>query len=224
MQLINLTPHAIDIHTPSGVVTVNPFGIEARADEIRSPSGVIWTGERELGGSSADGIAIGTVTVHYGPVRGLPGPSRDIRFIVSSIAFAAAQQHGRTTEDLLVPIDLIRDGSGRMIGCRLLGRPVPAPKETVYREAYRAATLPRVVGHIPVDFDGVRIGTVDEYEAGLWGATALRADGTVAGACGPFSSQELAAAWVMSAALRREETGTTVGASSGAAAGPGETP
>ena len=36
MKFVNLTPHALNIHTPNGVITLEPSGTIARVDEVRS--------------------------------------------------------------------------------------------------------------------------------------------------------------------------------------------
>ena len=59
-----------------------------------------------------DGIPM--TTTEYGEVEGLPDPADDTIYIVSSLVA------GR--DDVFIPNESVRDGSGRIIGCRSLGR------------------------------------------------------------------------------------------------------
>jgi len=54
----------------------------------------------------------------------VPGNPREVAvyYVVSTIAAEAARSSGRTTEDLLVPGQQIRDEAGRIIGCQSLAR------------------------------------------------------------------------------------------------------
>ncbi|WP_306530390.1 hypothetical protein, partial [Megasphaera sp.] len=55
----------------------------------------------------------------YGPVQGLPEPQADTAYIVSSVV---AQSLAGSRDDVLVPIDFVRDDQGQITGCRSLGR------------------------------------------------------------------------------------------------------
>lgn len=50
-------------------------------------------------------------------------PFVTVRYIVSRIAVEAARASGRTTDDLLIPDDLVRGPGGQPIGCRGFARP-----------------------------------------------------------------------------------------------------
>lgn len=104
MQLINLTPHAIHI----GSLTIEPSGTVDRATEKYV----------DLEPITVDGHEVPVRLVAYGDITGLPEPRAGVAYIVSSIAAQAAV--GR--EDVLVPTDPIRDGEGRIVGCRALAR------------------------------------------------------------------------------------------------------
>lgn len=54
----------------------------------------------------------------YGEVDGLPAPRAGVTYIVSRVVAEAARER----EDLLVPGGLVRDGSGRVLGCLYLTR------------------------------------------------------------------------------------------------------
>lgn len=124
MKIINLTPHAINIITPSvwdmeglpnlhmnidsdtGTVTIviPPSGIIARCQTERKVIGNI------------DGIPITSTT--FGEVEGLPESEEGVIFIVSSLVAQAIPD--RT--DIFIPDDAVRDEDGKIIGCRSLGR------------------------------------------------------------------------------------------------------
>jgi hypothetical protein len=117
-KIINLTPHAIVMHTPTPTggsvsVTLLPSGTLARAAEHTRPAGPI------------DGIP--TTRVSFGSVDGLPPPSDDTYYVVSALAADAAHRAGRITSDLLVPGQQSRDEQGRVIGCASLCRWDPPP-------------------------------------------------------------------------------------------------
>ena len=148
-KIVNLTPHAITIaatlRPDLGAWTLEPSGQIARAAEIVSaatPIGDVpitcvrfgaveglpdpeW---RELPnpcdvpGAVPEGsrycLVCGAQDGH------VPGAPRELAvyYVVSTIAAEAARCSGRTTADLLVPGQQIRDASGRVIGCRSLAR------------------------------------------------------------------------------------------------------
>jgi len=147
--IINLTPHAITITETGrpdlGPWTLAPSGRIARVAEKAfdaPPIGYIPTTRIELGaveglpepawmtlpnpcgqpGAVPEGsrfcLACGGMDGH------VPGPPRApaVYYVVSTIAADAARRSGRTTEDLLVPGQQIRDEAGRIIGCRSLAR------------------------------------------------------------------------------------------------------
>lgn len=103
-MLVNLTPHVLNIHTPSGVVVVPPSGTIARCQAITSPMGEV------------DGVPV--VSTGFGPVVGLPGPVPGTTYVVSGLVASAARR-----EDVLSPGELVRNEAGQPIGCRGLSRP-----------------------------------------------------------------------------------------------------
>lgn len=106
MKLINLTPHIINILNDDGaeIASVEPSGTVARC-----------TVSRELV-ESAHGIDFYTSV--YGDVYDLPEAADGTRYIVSGLVRAALPE--RT--DLWQPGELVRDESGRPIGCHGLSR------------------------------------------------------------------------------------------------------
>ena len=107
-MLVNLTPHTLNIHHPTGVVNVPPSGEVARVTtvSIRAPYPPV------------DGY-IPTVLTSYGEVTGLPAPVAGVTYIVSGMVAGAAPR-----PDVMSPGDLVRDEKGRPIGCKGLRRSV----------------------------------------------------------------------------------------------------
>jgi hypothetical protein len=103
MRFVNLTPHALNIHTPSSVVTIAPSGEVARVATVSVEAAPV-------GG-------VPTVTTTFGEVAGLPDPEEGTVFIVSGMVASAAPRG-----DVMSPGDLVRDASGRPIGCKGLRR------------------------------------------------------------------------------------------------------
>lgn len=105
MKVVNLTPHAINIQTFDGSISIEPSGPVARVSQQLENIG------------SIDGIRIFRSVL--GEVEGLPPPKQDTIYIVSQMV--SANVHGRT--DIYSPGELIRDDSGRVIGCKGLIAP-----------------------------------------------------------------------------------------------------
>lgn len=107
-QIINLTPVSITIETPQGKWTIIPSGTIARATER----------ETSLG-SLAD---LPITSVVYDGVEGLPAPTPDTYYIVSTITAEAALRVDPTRVDLLTPGTPVRDAQGRVVGATSLRR------------------------------------------------------------------------------------------------------
>lgn len=147
-EIINLTPHAIRIpvtlRPEEGEWTLEPSGAIARAAEVVSPAPPIgdiptstvsygavenlpapkWTtlpSPCDVPGAVPEGsrycLVCGAQDGHHPPPRAVA-----VYYVVSSLAADAAKRSGRTTEDLLVPGQQIRDEAGRIVGCRSLAR------------------------------------------------------------------------------------------------------
>ncbi|MGH4014474.1 MAG: hypothetical protein ACRDSL_11245 [Pseudonocardiaceae bacterium] len=109
MKLRNLTPHPLTIITDAGSVHLMPEpGIRPRVDEARTVTEPVFVEE----------MAVPTVRVVGGGAVDLPEPVPGTLFVVSRVI--AETCPGRT--DLLVPYDLVRDESGRVVACRCLAR------------------------------------------------------------------------------------------------------
>lgn len=103
MKIVNCTPHKLNIHTPAGVVTMEPSGIIPRVETVEESLPPI------------EGIPL--VTSAYGQISGLPDPEEGTFFVVSQLVAAAAKR-----EDLLFPGKLLRDEKGRPCGCEGLAK------------------------------------------------------------------------------------------------------
>ena len=92
MNIINLTPHSLNIKTLDGAtLEIAPSGVVARVAESREALG-------ELGGLSISRAS-------YGAIEGLPDAAPDTIYVVSALVLA------RTTRpDIFAPGPAIRDG------------------------------------------------------------------------------------------------------------------
>lgn len=104
MQIINLTPHAINFLDSNNhpILTVEPSGTVARAKQTRTLCGTIA------------GIPVNQCA--YGTVQGLPEPAKETIYIVSSITAQACPER----EDVYIVDDSVRNETGRIIGVRAL--------------------------------------------------------------------------------------------------------
>ena len=101
--LVNLTPHDLKIHTPSGVLLVVRSGFVARCDDE------IVKEDHILG--------IPMTSVRAGAIVGV-GEFRPGRVCITSRSIAARLRR----PDVVSPGPLIRDEEGRVIGCSGLRR------------------------------------------------------------------------------------------------------
>lgn len=105
---VNLTPHPITVFDQDGniVLAVEPSGTVARIAETVRPDGGI-------GPASAVSVALGEVS-------GLPEPQEGVTYIVSMPTLMGMRAAGSTRSDVRYPHDQVRDGNGRIIGCKRL--------------------------------------------------------------------------------------------------------
>ena len=105
-KIMNLTPHAINFVNENGeaVLTIEPCGELARVT-----TKTVVTGEIN---------SIPVTTTEFGEVEGLPDPTPDTIFIVSSLVAGRVPER----EDVFIPNESVRDEKGRIIGCKSLGR------------------------------------------------------------------------------------------------------
>lgn len=97
--VVNLTPHTIDL--PG--ISIPPIGTVARVEEILTPTRSVVP-------------SIELVKREYGKVQNLPNPMPGWIIIVSALVRLAKPDR----YDLASPGELIRDGSGQVIGCKNL--------------------------------------------------------------------------------------------------------
>lgn len=103
MNIVNLTPHDINIVTPSGNIsyqTIVRSGLVARVSVVSDQVDTI--------------NSIPIYVVRYGEVENLPPPQENTIYIVSLLVKQASPR--RT--DLFSPGELVRDVNGNVIGCK----------------------------------------------------------------------------------------------------------
>lgn len=99
-NLINLTPHIINVVVPSGNIDIPASGQVARCSQTSSEVSVI------------NGIPV--TKQEFGEVVGLPAEQEGTYFIVSRLVAAACPDR----HDLLIPGPLVRNADGQPIGCK----------------------------------------------------------------------------------------------------------
>lgn len=102
MEVINLTPHTVNVVWNGGDVFEFPSEGEARCSQKTTEAGFI-------------GIIPITSTT-FGEVEGLPEEKEGVYYIVSRLVMQACPDR----RDLLVPNEIIRDELGHIIGCHSL--------------------------------------------------------------------------------------------------------
>ena len=101
MEIKNCTPHVLNIIKRDGeVLDLPPCGIVPRCSQSEECFLVI------------NGIAL--TRQAFGGVVDLPEPEKDVMLVVSRLVASARPDRS----DLLVPGPLVRDGEGKVIGCR----------------------------------------------------------------------------------------------------------
>ncbi len=110
MEIINMTPHEVNLVSSNGEVfqLFESQGI-ARAVQSRVEVGSIVV----LGNV----VAINSNT--FGELTGLPDEQEGVFYIVSALAAKAAPSR----KDLLLVDDTVRDESNRIVGCRAFALP-----------------------------------------------------------------------------------------------------
>lgn len=115
---VNLTPHTVNIHKPSGeIVTVEPSGLVMRADPITEEA-------RSIDGIPLIKMRLGTCAVHGSGT--LPVDRSTACYLVSLIALRQLEQQ-LTAPQLLQyfapdtgPESVVRDSEGRIVGVKRL--------------------------------------------------------------------------------------------------------
>jgi len=108
-MLVNVTPHPVVIYGQGDTVLADipASGVIARIAETVTPCPAV------------DGLPGSLVTL--GEIEGLPEPVEGTWVIVSMPLAMAALAARSTRADLVYPYGQVRDGGGRIIGCRSLG-------------------------------------------------------------------------------------------------------
>ncbi len=105
-KIVNLTPHSISFIDENGnIIRI----VETSGDVARLTTKTVVTGEY-------DGIPV--TETEYGEITGLPDPTPDTIFVVSSLIAQRVPER----DDVFIPNESVRDNAGRIIGCRSLGR------------------------------------------------------------------------------------------------------
>jgi hypothetical protein len=102
MEFVNLTPHTINIVDGEGneVLSVSPSGEIAR---VAVSNQLVETV-----------LGIEIYRAEYGQIEGLPAPQADTVYIVSMLVRERVPERS----DVMSPGQLVRDDSGRPVGCR----------------------------------------------------------------------------------------------------------
>lgn len=107
VKIVNCTPHALHLITsPDGeTLTIPPSGFVPRvAQQAHAVDGY-------------EQLPVPVVRMSYGAGDPLPDEQRGHYYVVSALY---AQSFSPPRRDVLVPADMVRDGEGRIIGCRSL--------------------------------------------------------------------------------------------------------
>lgn len=100
-QVLNLTPHALNIHSLDGSVkTLPPSGQVARCSSTTTQVGEF------------DGLPLFSTT--FGDVVGLPDPQDGVLMVVSALVRQAVPHR----KDVVSPGELVRDADGNPVGCK----------------------------------------------------------------------------------------------------------
>lgn len=116
MELINLTPHPIQVYSRDGrdrIIAILP------ASEI--PARVVMEKPSPYCHVYLEGNSIQVVlTRSSGQVTGLPDPVEGVYYVVSLPVTRALPERS----DLIVPHDSVRNETGTIVGCRMFARPL----------------------------------------------------------------------------------------------------
>lgn len=180
--IINRTPHSITILAPDAPVDSAPILTLPAA--ARGTVARVESSSREVGTVEHDGVHVAVMSTHWGrPIGVRSGDTQ----VVSAITAAAMLASGHDLDSILVPADQVRDGAGRIVGCRGLVRGVDAvprigvqPQVVIFGSGvckvrcWDAATVGSPadidVGYCGMSAaDAARIASDWGDEAGVWG-------------------------------------------------------
>jgi len=107
INIINLTPHDVNLHLASGeVVTYPPLN---KDNPARAAMDV-----KKIANLRVHLQAVPVTRNKYGELENVPEPQANTLFIVSALAAQAAPWR----EDLIIPSDPVRGEGNKIIGCR----------------------------------------------------------------------------------------------------------
>lgn len=109
MEIINLTPHKINIVDNDGKLI-----------KVFKSEGVARATQKDVEIGMLEGIPI--IETHFGEPIDLPEYDQGTYYIVSAITAKAASLSGRNTQDLLLTGKTVRNGDGQIIGCQALAK------------------------------------------------------------------------------------------------------
>lgn len=112
MQLVNLTPHTINLIIDGGTITIPPSGQVLRAEETSTIQFHLTLQEGD----------VPVKRIEYGVPNFVPEQKLGTYYIVSALAAQALRRHQPDRNDFLVVADAVRDDQGRVIGARALAR------------------------------------------------------------------------------------------------------
>jgi hypothetical protein len=107
IQPVNLTPHPLHVIVGETTHTILPTAPPARADVTREQIGTI----------DAGAFHVPLFRTTFGAITGLPEPEEGVVYLVSNIVAQAVRR-----DDVLIVDDMVRDGEGRILGCRAFAR------------------------------------------------------------------------------------------------------
>ena len=118
--ILNMTPHAINIITEIGTVTIEPSGFTIRVSQSTVSSGSLVVDEGIIPLSATEFSDEILIVDSNGATVSFEQPLWFENIIVSRIAASALAAAGHTDINCFVPNEMVRDDSGRIIGCRSL--------------------------------------------------------------------------------------------------------
>ncbi len=108
INVVNCTPHDVNLITTNGNITFPRSGIIPRLTEQQV----------KINSVTVNGIDIDIMKKSFLEPEGLPEPQENTIYIVSALVAGAAKDR----DDLFIPNDTIRDDKGRIIGCKNLAK------------------------------------------------------------------------------------------------------
>ncbi len=109
MNIINLTPHEINIYKgDENILTIAPSGSVARCSQVDNEDGFI----------NFLGKDVPLFNTNYNEIENLPPEKPNTFYVVSMIIANRSPKR----KDLLIPVGIVRNEKGQIIGCKGLSR------------------------------------------------------------------------------------------------------